>query len=113
MSWFSHAIKKITKIQPGKVIVNAVAGVAKSLPVIGGLVTTVENAAAKAESAIGKGSSTLGSLWSKVTGAVSNAADTVGNVNQAAKDTSKTSNYIIIGVIALVAIALIFVMRKR
>lgn len=114
MSWFSKTLKKLTKIQPGKIITNAVSSVAKNLPVVGGLIGTIEGAVDKTASALqsAKGTSTTPGLWDQITGIFKGASQTVGNVNQAAKDTSKTSNYIIIGVIAIVAIALIFIMRK-
>jgi hypothetical protein len=98
MSWLSSICKKISKIQPGKVIVNAAKSIAKNLPVVGGLVGGAQGAAEVAAS------------QQAGYNIFTQAADTVGNVNSA----SKTMKYVFIAIGALVLITvLVLVMRKR
>jgi len=92
MSWLSSICKKISKIQPGKVIVNAAKSIAKNVPVVGGLIGSAQQTVAQAQ-------------------------ETISNVNQAAKDTSSTSktmNFVLIGAgVLIVIIVIVLVMRKR
>lgn len=88
MSWLSQVVKKISKIQPGKILVNAAKNIAGTIPVIGGLFQQAQQT-------------------------VEQAQQTIGNVNQAAQDTSKTSKYIIWGIVAVVVILILILVLRR
>jgi hypothetical protein len=109
MSWLSAAVKKIGKIQPGKLAVSAANTIATTLPVVGGIVGSVEGAVAQAQAnraAAKGGTAGAGGTWAQVT-------DTLGNANQAAKTVSSTTKYILIGVGAIVLILIIVMMMRK
>jgi len=100
MSWLSVLGKKISKIQPGKVLVNAAKSVASSLPVVGTLIGSVQAAQANREAA--------------ASAPPIDIAGTVADVRAGAQGISSTTKYVLIGVAIIVVILIVFLMvRKR
>lgn len=97
MSWLSSAIKKIKKVQPGKVIVNAAKNILPAIPVVGGIaggvIAAIEGGKKEFQEA-------------------SQGGGIVGNVNQAAQDVSALSKYGLVIAIGVGLLVLFLVMRK-
>ncbi len=100
MSFLGNLKKKITF----KGTIKAVASVTKAIPIVGTAVGSIAGALDKAK----ENANTARSEVSNAGG----AAGIIGNINQAAEDTSKMSKYLLFGGLALVAIVIFLVVRK-
>jgi len=103
MSWLSSAIKKLKKVQPGKVIVNAANSAIKAIPVVGGIVGGLQGAVDQAKQNQADARQTVGA---------GGIGQTVQNINAASTSVVDMKKYLLWGALGIGVILLIIFIKK-